>query len=483
MEPQPSDLPKTPAKPPPSDQITIETPTKLPDPSRRFHRRRHRHHSLPLPDKYEMLLKLFDALDASLKLLRLRNQVPVFSKIRVMVENISDRRFTHQHLAQLKFLLPDEIGIGKVLFPDEHTRCMKYDLHLTLSGSNKRKRGSKYSRVRDRLISRILRFLRAHPEGTEIPEKELPEPFNQRKQDQLLNSIKQSSPSTQARKCSSEASETVLAQASHLSMSFSKHFSKKGLSDEDIQDSSLPSFHSPPVSTSNPSDDRSETVALACGAVQSKQPVIQIILKPSVNDKTCSFQVIDTQASPIKSAGTTMTPVTPALKTPKMCKLTPDNSNARSACKVPNRPSCARSLKFEGPSRNANIELHLDEDDVHDILPENLLQSLKKKETKKAEQATRKLMIVNLPKMFDRIRLLFHSCKSSAIRKEALIRNLTECHSDITDESEVEEQLKLLQEIIPDWIVNKFSPSGNKLCSINKALDPNTLRQQLYKSI
>ncbi|XP_074295300.1 CDT1-like protein a, chloroplastic [Silene latifolia] len=484
MKPLPSDPLKSPAKPSPSDQISIATPIKLSDPHSRT---RHNRRPLQLPDKYEMLLKAFDALDASLKLLRLRKSVPVFSKVRVMIETISERRFTHQHLAQLKFLLPDEIGIGKVLFPDEETRCMKYDLHLTITGSNKRKRGKRYSCLRHRLVSRLLQFLKAHPEGTEIPEKELPEPFNQRKQDQMLNTIKQSSSSTTAHKYS-ESKESGQAQASHLSISFKKHFSKKGLGsriERTIQSSSVP-YHSPSISTSNPNDSESKSVIPVSGAAQSRQPAAQIKQKSSMDHDTCSFHVAKTQATPIKSVGATMMPATPSLQTPKMCKRTPDNGNTRSACDVTNRPSCARSLMFEGPSKSTNIELQLDEadcSDIVDVLPENLLHLLKEEEKKKVEQSKRKLMIVNLPKMFDRIQLLFQNPKSSAIRKEALIRNLTVCHSDITDESEIEEQLKLLEEIIPEWIVHKFSPSGNKLCSINKALNPNTLRQQIYKSI
>jgi len=78
------------------------------------------------------------------------------------------RRFTHQHLAQLKFLLP-ELGVRRVLLPDDETRCMKYDLHLTLNvnttiNTKKRKRGSKFSPLKDCFISRLLQFLRAHPE-------------------------------------------------------------------------------------------------------------------------------------------------------------------------------------------------------------------------------------------------------------------------------------------------------------------------------
>lgn len=78
------------------------------------------------------------------------------------------RRFTHQHLAKLKFLLP-EIGIRKVLMADEETRCMKNDLHVTLDVSrmahaDKREPRSKLLCLRDRFILRILEFVRNHPE-------------------------------------------------------------------------------------------------------------------------------------------------------------------------------------------------------------------------------------------------------------------------------------------------------------------------------
>ncbi|XP_074298610.1 CDT1-like protein a, chloroplastic, partial [Silene latifolia] len=362
------------------------------------------------------------------------------------------RRFTHQHLAQLKFLLPDEIEVGKVLFPDEETRCMKYDLHLTITGSNKRKRGKKYSCLRHRLVSRLSQFLKAHrphPEGTEIPEKELPEPFNQLKQDQLLNTIKQSSSSTNAHKYSYESKEhgQAQAQASHLSISFKKHFSKKGLGNRiqsTIQSSSVPCYHSPSICTSNPSDDELKSVILVSGAAQSRRPAAQIKYKSSIDHETCPFHVVKTQATSIKSVGAAMMPAAPSLRTPKMCKRTSDIVDV-----LP-----------------GNL-LHLVIFNISHVQYQRRCPALMEEEKKKVEQSKRKLMIVNLPKMFDRIQLLFQNPKSSAIRKEALIRNLTVCHSDITDESEIEEQLKLLEEIIPEWIVHNFSPSGNKLCSFS----------------
>lgn len=57
------------------------------------------------------------------------------------------------------------------------------------------------------------------------------------------------------------------------------------------------------------------------------------------------------------------------------------------------------------------------------------------KEQRIVELAKRKQMTKSLPKLFDRIYFLYQNPKSSAIRKGALIRYLTECHLDITDES------------------------------------------------
>ncbi|KNA19173.1 hypothetical protein SOVF_064010 [Spinacia oleracea] len=498
MESKPSDSLKTPEKtssamkPKTSDQISSRTPKKLPHPPQRikYHRR-----SIRLPEKYEMLLRFFDGLDVSLKLLRLRNAIPVFSKIRVMIENMSERRFTHQHLAQLKFLLPEEIGIKKVLMADGETRCMKHDLHLTMTvngmtRADKRKRGSELPCLRDHFISKLLGFVGNHPEGTDIPEEKLPEPFNQQKNDLLLNTFKQSNSCSQKQKYSGVAVELEAAQASHFSPSFRKHFSSGGSDSnkswKSLQSPSESSHQLQSISVLNPSVDRDELASVAHEAetVPYRLRASQIKRKSIVDSETFSAHSgKKKQGTPLKSAGTPIKPATPSLQTPKRFRL---NADINSACKASDRPTCARSLQFEGSSRNINIDLQDDEvecSSIVDILPENLLQSIKEKEKRAVELAKRKQMIKCLPKLFDRIYILFRNPKISAVRKEALIRELTECHLDITDESEVEEQLKLLQEIIPDWIICKFSPSGNILYRINKTLDPKTLRLTLDKAI
>ncbi|KAJ8436986.1 hypothetical protein Cgig2_010331 [Carnegiea gigantea] len=452
---------------PPSDQISddqnhpswcIRTPQKLPSLPRKVKHRR----PSELPEKYEIIGRFFDALVASLKLLRLRKSIPVFSKIRVMIESMSERRFTHQHLAQLKFLLP-ELGVRRVLLPDDETRCMKYDLHLTLNvntmiNTKKRKRGSKFSPLKDCFISRLLQFLRAHPEGTEVPEEEVAEPFNWRKHAPLLNATEPSCSVSLV--CKSE--ELQPAQASHFSASFKKHFSKGDQGHESgirFQSPSQFSLQSPSASVSKHLINEDESPNQT--AVQNQQG-------PSAADETASSQNAKTKViTPKKLAGTPtkLTASTPALQTPKRCRMSPDDNLAIPPNKVANRPACARSLRFDRLPTNVNIELQVDAEssNILDILPASLLQSLKEKEERTTEQAKRKQMIGSLLKLFDRIYYLFQSPKSSALTREALIRDLTECHPDITDQSEVEQQLMILQETIPDWISPKLSPSGKIL--------------------
>ncbi|CAO2828206.1 unnamed protein product [Amaranthus hypochondriacus] len=361
---------------------------------------------------------------------------------------------------------------------------MKYDLHLTLNAVarvKKRKRGSKRPCLKYHLISQLLEFLRDHPEGTEIPEEKLPEPFNQKKHDALLSISKPSSSRPPTQNCSGVAVELDTARASHIPPSFRNRFSRGG-SDNESRKSLLNQLASPrqeqSMSVLNSADDENSnsSTALLPETLPCKLPAGQQNHKRLVDIDTCPEE--HEQATPIKFARTPIKPSTPLLRTPKRSSSSVDK-------KASDRQSCARSLRFDEPSSDVQIELQVDDSEcsnINDILPKNLLQSLKEKEKQSIEMLKRKQMMKNLPKLFDRIYILFQNPKSSAIRKEALIRALTECHLDITDEIEVEEQLKLLQEIIPEWMIRKFSPSGNILYTINKALNPISLRLKLDRA-
>lgn len=79
------------------------------------------------------------------------------------------RRFSHGHLAQLKFILPEAIEIKKVLMFDEKTSCMKPDLHVTINVDavecdGRSKSDSKNMDVRKVFRARLMDFIKGHPE-------------------------------------------------------------------------------------------------------------------------------------------------------------------------------------------------------------------------------------------------------------------------------------------------------------------------------
>ncbi|CAB4321744.1 unnamed protein product [Prunus armeniaca] len=73
---------------------------------------------------------------------------------------------------------------------------------------------------------------------------------------------------------------------------------------------------------------------------------------------------------------------TPALHRPKRCYMSPDDNSTSSPNKLVRLPPRSRSLKFDTPVKNKNVEdevpdmgcTSIDNDSL-DILPEDLLQS------------------------------------------------------------------------------------------------------------
>ncbi|GMP99478.1 hypothetical protein CsSME_00046929 [Camellia sinensis var. sinensis] len=91
-------------------------------------------------------------------------------------------------------------------------------------------------------------------------------------------------------------------------------------------------------------------------------------------------------------------------------------------------------------------------------------------------------MIASLPKLFDTILFLFWSIKRSVMTKEELIYRIVCSHLDVVDRREVEEQLKLLQELIPEWMYEKLASSGDILVCINKRSSPELMRAILVEA-
>ncbi|XP_028071886.1 CDT1-like protein a, chloroplastic isoform X4 [Camellia sinensis] len=455
----------------------------IPDQDRPYQYEKSGSDDVNLPEKYEILGKFFNSLDCSIRLLRLRGSMSTFTNICPKVERLTDRRFSHGHLAQLKFILPEVIEIKKVLVHDERTCCMKPDLHVTMNvdaikNEGMMKLASGNSHMRKVFQGRLLDFFKAHHEG-EVPEGTLPEPFNQSKLDLHTSTIKASSSSLIGEALTDALEEPQPAAASHLSQSFQKCFSKEVLSIEAVHSNPEQSLVSvqpsvPPVS---------ELQASQASVPQHHSPATAMKDINFVKNEVCSSVRTPTvQGTPARHF---LTPVklmsaTPALQPPKRCYMSPDDDSTSSPNKSVNRPLRIRSLKFDTPVENAKMEDEVNitggvsvdiDSDIFEILPENLLQSIGEKERKALVQQDpafsqvmrRQQMIASLPKLFDLIRYLFQSIKSSVITKEELMHKIVASHLDIIDRREVEEQLELLQELVPGWIYERSVSSGDLL--------------------
>nr|CAD1837210.1 unnamed protein product [Ananas comosus var. bracteatus] len=186
-----------------------------------------------LPEKYEILCEFFNSMESSIRLLRLKGSMLTFPSICTSTQHLTERRFTYEHLAQIKHILSESILIKKVLLRDETTCCMKPELQITLQleavGSNSKQKGETgYSILRRLFRERLVDFFKEHPEGDEIPVAELPYPFNRTKPSEIATSEPRAITDLQfaeSPSISSPLHQPVVL--SHMSQSFRKRFSQK----------------------------------------------------------------------------------------------------------------------------------------------------------------------------------------------------------------------------------------------------------------
>ncbi|KAJ6681229.1 DNA REPLICATION FACTOR CDT1 [Salix koriyanagi] len=450
-----------------------------------------------IPDKYEILGEFFDNLDSSIRLLRMKGSMSSFSNISPKIESLTDRRFTHKYLAQLKYIMPEAIEIKRVLRFDEQTCCMKPDLHITVNADaiqgddGKLKSESEKIYLRKVFRSRLVKFYRDHPQGDDIPEEMLPEPFNRSPLLAGTQAIEEEKP----------------AMASLLSRSFKRRFSSQKGTKIEEENSLQRSFSSAlePCLNKISSDERTSFSAPSPAKVSSTPTCDKDCLSATPSKEKDA--VIDGGDSPIKMASDHSTPAklvltpaalistTPALHMHRRCaSLYDDYDTSNTPDKLVRRPP-SRSLIFETPVKHAIDGQRergdvSDDDDILKILPESLLQSIREKELKAKEESDpaisqakkRRQMIACLPKLFNKIHFLFQSIRQSILTKEELMHKIIASHSDIVDRREIDEQLKLLLELVPEWISEKLASTGDSLFRINKMYSPETVRARLEEA-
>ncbi|XP_074312110.1 CDT1-like protein a, chloroplastic [Silene latifolia] len=371
-------------------------------------------HQLPLPHKYEMLCELFNAMVSSIRLLQLKRLTASLTKLSRRIESLTDRSLTVHHLSQLKHIMPEVIVVEKIRVLDEETSCIKEELLISLNiqETEKHVKGNDgFSRLKQVFLTRIIDYAKSHPEGEDVPQGELPKLFYKPKQE--LEPRKNPTP--------------VLQPTTLTSPTFKKRFSLKAIT----------------TSVSEPSLDKPLL----------ETPVKEVTLDMANNGYSSS--TIETNETPIQSA----------LKTTNFDSLMTKDC----ATDLPNNPTKRRVLKFD-----EEVDEHVHEDSL-DVLPETFLP-LKENERKIIEEQdtvmsqawTQKPLMAGVPKLLQMIQLLFQSVGHSVMTKEELIHRIISCQLDITDRGEVEEQLKLLREVAPEFITEQFSHSGDTLQRLSK---------------
>ncbi|CAM8962019.1 unnamed protein product [Rhodiola kirilowii] len=475
--------------------------------------------SSKLPEKYEMLCETFHSLDCVVRLMRMKGATPVFSNVCSKVEQLTDRRFTHGQLAQVKFILPEVMVLKKVSTLDEATSCMKNDIHISfdldsIKADGKVKAGTGKLQLSKIFRARLLEFYKSHSKDSEIPEGPLPEPFGRPCEGSSLYTCDHAS----TQEVSEPVAEHLLEEkktASHFSHSFKKRLSQRtgsqeeaqtNMSDQRVAKSRLSrcTFDVEIDDHVAPSQMQSSVEVPLCGSdtafVAAPCSSSSSLLATPCKQTFSPVNRYSIEKTPSKHESISATPMTatPVPLTPRRSLMSPDDDSNKTSNKLVRRALRIRSLKFDTLN---DVEAEDDivkqascssiKSELVDILDEDLLQSIMEKEMKAREEndpaisqaKRRRDMIAGLPKLFNMVHFYFRSIKRSVVTKEELLHNMIASHSDFLDRREVEERLKLLQELAPEYITESVALSGDCLLRVNKASNAESIRARLAEAI
>ncbi|TVU17439.1 hypothetical protein EJB05_33476 [Eragrostis curvula] len=455
-----------------------------------------------LPESYEMLCEFFNCLESSTRLLRMKGSKATFPNICASIQHLSERRFTYSHLAQLKYIMPESIVINKILLRDETTCCMKPDLQVNLlvgavENVAKQKGETAYSALRRIFRQRLVDFFKDHPEGDDIPEHELPHPFNATRLS-MPQAASRIVPESIFATETSELTGQQPAVMSHMSRSFKKRFSRSS-SISSTTASTISSVAKVESIVLSPFSRNTLYHSNASGSISiDATPNARKDQVPEEDDKDVVSKSGVSEGTP---EGSVSTPVrlmasTPDLKTPKR----PIAATGYDTPPLKLVKRSARAKLFSTPTKGASsmdcakLSTSMSSADSDDeslsFLPQSLMQSVKakeqrafkEKETGFADQVKRQKLIASLPSTFDVIFLIYQSRQRSVMTKQELIHKIIASSPKIMDRSEVEEQLTLLEEFVPDWISVKTARTGDVLCCVDAVLSQADLRRRLYSA-
>ncbi|TVU32236.1 hypothetical protein EJB05_23959 [Eragrostis curvula] len=428
---------------------------------------------IELLERHKILLNLFNRMESSIRLLRLRKKMTTFKNIATQVEVLTKRKFLYSHLAQMKHLFPEAIQIKRILLHDEKSLCMYPDMEITLVMDVvecKSPDQSPSMAICEAFYSKLLGFLDAHDKDKDIPEAILPEPFNSRPEENLYLGALYNGHSAESPLQIS--TEDGVSNASHFPHSFQKLISQKIIADGTEKTQLL----------SDPAELRSMSVLDTEGPNTSPKkqdkhvpdPVkYEISATPNRHLITCCQESTPKQ-------GTSDSPLmtgTPAMQTPKRPLPTPLEkiettcghiSEPRSASSARRTLMMQSPLKLEGnPGQDVNtakLELSAKKglfsqgtSTSTNLLEENdSVYFTGEDKTNQDGPAETQEKLASLRATFDMVCDFSRSTKNPLITKQELFHYILANNLEIEETGEIEEQLHILEDLAPDWISKKY---------------------------
>lgn len=452
-----------------------------------------------LLEKHKNLLTLFNRMESSIRLLRLRKKMTTFTNIATQVEVLTKRKFLYSHLAQMKHLFPEAIQINRILLHDQKSLCMYADMEITLlkdavECSNPQE--SPAMAICEAFRSKLLCFLGSHHKDIDVPEATLPEPFNLR--EELYLDAVHSGHSVEG--VLEFSSENGFSNASHFPQSFQKLMSQKSITKVTEKTRLL----SDPV----------EVISLGAddtgGPDRSSNKHVSVPVNTNISDTPSRHSISFCENSTPKQ-GISNSPSmaeTPAMQTPKRPLPTPvakHEPSSRHGSEPRSTNSARRSLimfspsKFdESPSDHDPDTSKFDKDGVTsitepeittgkclfpeetftftDLLVENDNKTVQVSSTNSQEK------LDSLHVTFDIVCGISGSTKNSLITKQELFHNILANNLEIEETGEIEAQLHILEDLSPDWI-SKELRGGEILYSIKQIPDQKSVRERLTEVI
>ncbi|XP_062201194.1 CDT1-like protein b [Phragmites australis] len=448
-----------------------------------------------LLERHKNLLNLFNRMESSIRLLRMRKKMTTFKNIATQVEVLTKRKFLFSHLAQMKHLFPEAIQIKRILLHDEKSLCMYADMEITLVMDAVECRSPDQSpsmAICEAFYSKLLSFLDAHPKDIDIPEAILPELFSSRDKLYLeaLTNGDSAEPPLQS------STENGFSNASHFPQSFQKLISQKIVADGTEKTQLL----SDPAELSSLSAHDTEGPNRSPKKQDKHVPVpvqSEISATPNRHLISCCQESTPKQ-------GTSDSPLmaeTPAMQTPKRPLPTPLDK-LETTCGHISEPRSASSarrslmyspLKFEGsPSYHDVNTAKLEVTSKKGLFSEEASTFTNSLEENDPVCLTGEDKINQGPgetqEKLACLRVTFDivwdfSTKNSLITKQELFHYILANNLEIEETGEIEEQLHILEDLAPDWISKKVIQGGEILYSIEQIPDRNSVRARLVEAI